>query len=644
MTFIQQPMFDPPTEWFLPKLCDQPSWAEAKRIAIDLETCDPELKKTGIGVRRSGFIAGISFAIDGGPAEYLPIGHASGPNLEAASVIQYLKDQAAVFKGELVGANLPYDLDYLAQVGVWFHTVSAFRDVQVAEPLIDELRMSYSLANVAKYNGIPGKDESALRSAAAAWGLNPKSEMWKLPAKHVAKYAIQDVELPLQLIRRQHRKIDEQGLWDVYNLESKVLPVLLKMRRRGVRVDLGKLEQVETFCDVEIAKAIEGVRHLTGYRIGAGDLNLPDVIEGALNSAGLTVGKTKGRKNKEGIFVGQKPKSDRATLEALDHDVARFIVRAKRFDKVKGTFVQSIIKHQVAGRIHPTFRQLKGESDFGDGDNGAAFGRLSCVDPNLQQQPARDPELGPLWRSIYIPEEGALWACCDFSSQEPRIAAHYAIKTGCDGAEALHAKYHENPNLDFHQMMADTIKGAPASKKERSEAKAIFLGLCYGMGGAKLCASLGLPTVTKYSKRLGKEIQVAGPQGQALLDHFDEMVPWVGQLSMKTQNAAKKNGYIITLAGRRCRFPRKPDGSFDWTFKALNRLIQGSAADQGKAALVALDDAGAPLQLQVHDEFDFSADSIMTAEQYAEVMAGAFPISVPTIVDVETGKNWGYIS
>lgn len=643
MTFIQQPMFDPKVLWTLPRLADQPSWAGAKRIAIDLETCDPELKKTGIGVRRSGFIAGVSFAIDGGPAEYLPMAHASGPNLDPQHVIQYLKDQAAVFKGELVGANLPYDLDYLAQAGVWFNSVSWFRDVQVAQPLIDELQMSYSLANVAKYNGIPGKDESVLRAAAAAWGLNPKAEMWKLPAKHVAQYAIQDVELPLQLIRRQHREIERQGLWDVYNLESKVLPVLLKMRRRGVRVDLGRLEQVETFCDVEIEKALNGIKHLTGHQLGADELNLADAIEGALNSAGLVVGKTKGRKNKEGIFVGQKPKTDKATLGELDHDVARFIVRAKRFDKVKGTFVQSIIRHQVAGRIHPTFRQLKGESDFGGSDNGAAFGRLSCVDPNLQQQPARDPELGPLWRSIYLPEEGALWACCDFSSQEPRIAAHYAIRTGCGGADALHAKYHADPNLDFHQMMADTIKGGEAGKKERSEAKAIFLGLCYGMGGAKLCHTLGLPTRWVDSKRLGRQIEVAGPEGQALFDKFDKMVPWVKQLSEKTQTAAKLRGRIVTLSGRHCRFPRKPDGSFDWTFKALNRLIQGSAADQGKAALVALDEAGVPLQLQVHDEFDFSVPDRATAEDAAQIMVEASPISVPTKVDVEIGPNWGYI-
>lgn len=671
MTFIQRPMFDPHVEWELPRLADLPSWEGARRVAIDLETCDPELKETGIGVRRAGYAVGVAFAIDGGPSAYLPIAHATGPNLDAQKVIQYLRDQAAVFRGEIVGANLPYDLDYLLQMGIEFRP-SFFRDVQIAEPLLDELQHSYSLAAIAKRHGIPGKSEAGLKMAAAAWGLDPKAEMWKLPAKHVARYAVQDVELPLELIRRQHRAIEQQNLWQIYDLESRVLPVLVKMRRRGVRVDAGRLDRVEQFCDEEIGKALDQVRALSGVVVAPEELSIAEALAKPLEAVGFTLPLTDGRLSKrkvtervhtgreivstpdglqevdvyedvetgavEVVRVGQKPKTDKATLEALDHPVAAAILRAKRFDKVRGTFVASVRRHMVDGRLHPTFRQLRGETDFGGDTNGAAFGRLSCVDPNLQQQPARDPELGKLWRSIYVPEEGALWACCDFSSQEPRLAAHYASRAQCDGAEGVVGAYRENPRLDFHQKTAD-LAGI-----NRKDAKAIALGRMYGMGGAKLCASLGLPTRTIFSKRFQRDIEVAGPEGQEILDKFDEMVPWVRQLSEKTETRARRMGVIRTLGGRHCRFPKKADGSgFDWTFKALNRLIQGSAADQGKQALVDLDAAGFPLQLQVHDEFDLSVGSVSEAKAAAEIMVNAIQLEVPTIVDVEVGPSWGEI-
>lgn len=632
--FIQKPLFEPEVDWTLPSMSSLPSWAGAKRIAVDLETYDPDIKTTGIGVRRQGRIVGVAFAIDGGPSFYLPIDHATGPNLDREKVLRYLRDQAAVFTGEIVGANLPYDLDYLAEAGVWFGEAT-FRDVQIAAPLLDELQFSYSLAAIAKRAGIGGKSEDGLRIAAAAYGLDPKAEMWKLPARHVAKYAIQDVELPLQLIRQQHAMIEEQDLWPIYNLESEVLPVLVKMRRRGVRVDLGKLQKVEDYARAQIRQSLHEVERLSGYTLTEENLTIAEAIEGALNAVGLEVGKTKGRKGKDGIYVAQKPKTDKATLEALDHDVARAILRAKKFEKTISTFVASIHRHEVNGRIHPTFRQLRGESMTG-GTDGAAFGRLSCVDPNLQQQPARDPEIGKMWRSIYIPEDGEIWACCDFSSQEPRISAHYAGAAGCKGAEKIVGAYNENPRLDFHQKMADIAEIG------RKDAKAIFLGLCYGMGGGKLCRSLGLPTKIIQTKRRGN-VEVAGDEGEALLKKFDDLVPWVRQLSKMAETRAHRMGYIVTLGGRRCRFPFNSSGGYDWTYKALNRLIQGSAADQGKRALVELDKAGFPITLMVHDEVDFSAVNKEHAEEAGRIMIEATPLQVPVVVDVECGPSWGEI-
>jgi DNA polymerase I-like protein with 3'-5' exonuclease and polymerase domains len=615
-------MFDPPSDWTATPVRDLPSWGDAKRVAIDCETRDPQLRTLGPGVRRDGRIVGISFAIEDGPAHYLPIRHASGGNLPEEHVLSYLRDQAAVFRGDVVGANLPYDLDFLAEEGIWFGACRSFRDVQVAEPLLDELQLSYSLDNIAARHGIPGKAEEGLVEAARAWGLDPKAELWKLPARHVAPYAIQDVRLPLALLRRQERRIDEESLWDVYNLESRVLPILVKMRRRGVRVDLDQLDRIEEWTEEQEAEALDVVYTKTGIRIELGDVWRPEPIARALEAIGVRVPKTK---------TG-KPSTKADVVNAIDHDAARAISRARRMNKVRTTFVQSIRDHAIGDRIHCTFNQLRAQKEAGQ-ILGAAYGRLSSIDPNMQQQPARDKELGPMWRSIYLPEEGASWGALDYSQQEPRMTVHYAVRTGCTRAEEAAYAYRTDPSTDNHQMMAD-LAGI-----ERKAAKTIFLGLCYGMGGGKLCRSLGLPT--RETTIRGRRVEVAGPEGEALLAKFDLQVPFVRELARKASLRAARRGYITTLSGRRCRFPRTPTGQYDWTHKALNRLIQGSSADQTKTAMVAMDAAGWELQLQIHDEMDLSVESREQAEEAAEIMRTCIELEVPSKVDVEIGPSWG---
>lgn len=621
MSFIQKPFLDPVVDWQPTPVTQLPSWADARRVAIDCETCDPTLKKFGPGVRRGGYVVGVSFAIEDGPAYYLPMAHASGDNLDAEHVIQYLRDQAVVFTGDLVGANLPYDLDYLAQAGVTFNNVRFFRDVQVAEPLINELQLSYSLANIAKKYRIPGKGEDKLREAASSWGINPKSEMWKLPARHVAEYAIQDVLLPLAVLRRQERIIEEQDLWEVYDLESRVLPVLLKMRRRGVRIDLDQLDKVEQYCQWEEQEALNAVGFHTGIELTSDDLWTAEAVAAPLRELGIKIPET----------PTGKPSTKKDFLETVDHPVAAAIVRARQMNKIRTTFVKSIREHMTNGRIHCSFHQLRAQRDDG-GLYGAAYGRLSSSNPNMQQQWSHT-----MWRSIYLPEEGMLWACADYSSQEPRMTVHYASKTGCTKADEAVRRYCEDIDMDPHQATADM---AGISRKE---AKILFLGICYGMGSAKLSHSLGLPTRWKFSRYRGKDIEIAGPEGEELLKKFHHMVPFVQELADKCTARARTKGYILTLSGRRCRFPMGDDGKYEWTHKALNRLIQGSSADQTKMALVAADTAGISLMLQVHDELDLSVRNREEAEACAAIMKTCVQLKVPSKVDVEIGDSWGTI-
>ncbi|CEF89657.1 putative DNA polymerase I [Pseudomonas phage vB_PaeS_PAO1_Ab18] len=641
---FQAPLIAPRADWTPPDLNALPSWANAKRVGLDTETRDPDLKKLGPGVRRGGnsYLVGISFAIEDGPGGYLPIAHAGGGNLPKELVLKYLRDQAEVFTGDIVGANLPYDLDWLAQHGIVFRKARFFRDVQVAEPLIDELQMSYSLENIAKRHGLGGKDETLLQQAARAYGIHPKKDLWRLPAHLVAPYAEEDARLPLALLRRQERIIEEQDIWGVYDLESRVLPVLVKMRRRGVRVHEGRLAEIERWALQQETEALAQVKHLTGVSIAVGDVWKNDQLAPALEYIGVKLGKT----------ADGRPSIDKELLASLDHDVARCLERARKTNKLRTTFAASVREHMVNGRIHATFNQLRMEKDNGD-LAGAAFGRLSCVQPNLQQQPARD-EFAKMWRSIYLPEEGMTWAALDYSQQEPRMTVHFAELCELPGAKEAGERYRTDPDADNHQMMADM------ANIQRKAAKEIFLGLCYGMGGAKLCRKLGLPTAWAVShpkvrglvdaesergKQLlamgGRKLEIAGPEGQQLLDAFDSKVPFVRLLARRTADVAKTRGYLMTLSGRRCRFPKTAEGKYDWTHKALNRLIQGSSADQTKTAMVELDKQGHFLQLQVHDEMDGSVHSPEEAEAMAEIMRTCVPLTVPSKVDVELGASWG---
>ena len=645
---MQMQMFEPEANWSPPRMDELPDWSEAKRIGIDIETCDPQLKQLGIGVRRDGFIAGVSFTIEDHRSFYLPIGHKLGDNLDPDKVMAYLRDNAKAFRGTYVGANLPYDLDYLWEQGV-YSPEATYKDVQIADPLIYELHNSYSLDNIAKRHELPGKQEEALKHAAKIYRADPKRELWKLPAKHVGEYAEADSWLPLQIMRRQERMIDERDLWDVWNLECQVLPILVKLRRRGVRIDEQKLSEIEQWSHDQEQESLSRIRHYTGVNINMGDVWKPEQLLPALEYIGVEVAKTS---------TGA-PNIDQPLLSTIDHPVAEAMLWARKTNKLRTTFAASVRRHMINGRIHCTFNQIAFENEKGE-QRGARFGRLSSVDPNLQQQPARD-EFAKMWRSIYLPEPGKIWACLDYSQQEPRWTTHFAAELNLDRAREAAKAYHDNPDLDNHQFMSD-LTGL-----ERKQAKDIYLGLCYGEGGAKLCRDLSLPTRWALSYRQNgrkkieyfetqddafryrQEIQdgfvfeAAGEEGQQILNQFDERAPFIRELSRRASERAAARGFIITAGGRQLHFPQRENGSYDWTHKALNRLIQGTSADQTKKALVALDRENYYVQLQVHDELDSSMESRSEAKQAAAIMQDVMKAHVPFKVDVECGPNWGEI-
>lgn len=663
---MQLPLWKPESSWRPPRVCDLPSWEGVKRVGFDCETKDPHLKQLGPGCRRAdSHMIGFSFAFEDGPSHYVPLRHEGGDNVEDPEQgLRYLRDQAKHFPGILVGAHLAYDLDWAATEDAHFAGVSWLRDVQLADPLIDELKRSYSLEAISQRHELPGKKTELLVEAARHYNVDPKGGMWQLPARFVGPYAGEDARLPLLILRRQERLIDDQHLQGVFDLESQVLPVLVKMRRRGVRFSSDRLHEIEKWSLDQEAEALAKIKHLTGVSVAVGDVWKSGALAPALEAIGVKL-----KRNKDG-----SPSIDKELLTALSHPVANAILWARKTNKLRTTFAQSIRTHAIDDRIHCSYNQLRATSEFGN-ERGAAFGRLSSENPNMQQQPARD-EFAKMWRSIYLPEEGSEWGSLDYSQQEPRMLFHYAELVGLHGAGKVAQEYRDNPKTDSHQMMAD-ITGV-----ERTPAKELFLGTCYGMGGAKLCGKLGLGTrlaahdgfppignghreyfaledrdkAEEYCKLHkislgwahinGRGLwEVAGEEGQAIMDKFHERLPFVKALAKKCRKNAESKGFIRTLSGRRCRFPMKrdpkPGDMYDWIHKALNRLIQGGSADQTKKAMVEADAAGYFIQLQVHDEITGSFANRDEANAMARIMENCYDLNIPFVVDVEMGPSWG---
>ena len=619
MRTIQQPLFTPETEWVMPE--ELKDLKGVKEISIDLETNDPDLKELGSGnVIGNGHIAGVSLAIEGW-AGYYPIQHEQGGNMDRTLVIDWLKNLFNQEYTTFIFHNAMYDVCWLKAAGI--NIKGKIVDTMIAASLIDENRLSYQLNVLSKhYIGI-GKDEKVLYEAAKEYGVDPKKDLWRLPAMFVGQYAERDAEATLKLWQRLHRELHDQELMDIFELETQLFPCLIEMRFKGVRVDLEKARKIKKNLMVREQKILNKIKDLTGMNV---EIMAARSIAKAFDKLKLPYDRT---------AKSNEPSFTKNFLQNHPHELARSIADAREINKAHTTFIDSITKHAHNGRIHADINQIR--SDQG----GTVTGRFSMSNPNLQQIPARHPELGPMIRSIFIPEENCKWGSFDYSQQEPRILVHYAKLQNLPGVDEIVEAY-KTGDADFHQVVAD-MAGI-----QRKQAKTINLGLMYGMGKNKLMAELGLM----------KE------SAEKLIKQYHARAPFVKQLMDNVSRKANDRGKIRTLLGRACHFDlwqpvqfgvfkplplEQARKNYDeplkraFTYKALNKLIQGSAADMTKKSMVALYKKGIIPHIQIHDEVDISVESDKKAEQIVQIMEEAVVLQVPNKVDYESGANWGDI-
>jgi DNA polymerase I-like protein with 3'-5' exonuclease and polymerase domains len=949
--WLQAPLWEPELTWKPTPVSALPAWTDAKRVCIDVECRDDNLHALGPGVRRGGYVCGIAFAIEDGPAHYLPIRHEAGGNLSADHVWAYLRDQAGMFMGEVVFNSAPYDLDYLWENKVEFTRAAFHRDVQVAEPLLDELQKKYGLDAICARRGLVGKDENKLREHAKAWGIDPKTGLWRMHAGAVGHYAIGDVRAPLPLLRAQEKEITEQNLQETYDLESRVTPTLVRMTRRGLRVDLAELDRVEAWATGRLNEYLDRIHYITSIRIGS-ITNATEVAK-ALRRHGVQV------PQKAHGGTGKMMSSiTKLWLQQQSDEVSKAVISGREFAKLLSTYVGGFRKHIVGDRLHPSFKQLVGAADDDedsdeDGDSsGARFGRIASKHTNVQAQMKRSKEIQKRWRKVLIADEGKQWISGDFcysadteiltprgwvrfdaldpalneevaqwqdgvisfvkpltyhrtpfagslvqvegravkfavtpnhdlvfidtrgatrkvkaevfkngvpgkwrfvsagmlhgglseshdllrlvaaiqadatnrgtawrfwlsredkvtrvpyllqrlgipfttgfseakgsqtffqfshdsridhyltredktfklntllaldeasrdaflkelpfwdgqrakgtycstnltncevvqilavvtghrsnthayqwkedrkligvthvspcwysgvqrldvedlvytgevfcvtvpsgavvtrrngtpiilgnSQQEPRWTIHYSELCRLPGSHAAGNTLRTDPLYDCYQMLVELVKSEKDTDlgKLRDDLKEVYLGRCYGMGGGKLAQKLRLPTIMRTDDRTGRTYEAAGEEAQAIIMRFDRGVPYVKALARLCTKSAQSKGYIIGIDNRRVRFELMPDGSLKDEHKALNKLIQYAAAWQTKKALIELDALGFPLQLTVHDEFDYSEDNDERARLMAEVMCEVHQLRVPSRVDVKKGPSYGQL-
>ena len=607
-------------------------------ISLDTETWDPELLDHGPGwARGKGHIVGVSLSVPGGFKTYYPLRHTIQPedNLDPETVMRYLRDQLGRANQPKIGANLMYDLGWLRQEGV--HVKGYCHDVQFAEAILNEAGR-VNLENLAgKYLGESKETSLLYRWCADYYGGKPNGEqranIYRSPPSLVGPYAEADADLPLRILPEQWRLLEAQGLTNVYDIECRLMPLLIAMRFEGVTVNLEAAEAARVALEqAEINTQIK-LDTLVGEHV---DVGSAASIARAFDHFGLRYGRT----------PTGAPSFRKEFLEAVDHDVAELIIDIRKFSKLRGTFIDSyIFGANVNGKIYCQFNPLRGD------DGGTRSGRFSSSTPNLQNIPVRTEE-GKRIRAIFRPDPGhKQWRKYDYSQIEYRCLAHYAVGAG---SEEIRAKYNEDPETDYHEYVRQLIHSNAGILLDRRPTKNINFGLIYGMGKAKLIRSLGV----------GKK------DGEHIFRLYHDTLPFALATMEATMNEANQNGFITTLLNRRSRFEMWESLEYDagpalpydaalmrygriqraYLHKALNRRLQGSAADIIKVAMVkawesgVFDYVGVP-RLQVHDELDHS-DPGDVDDGFAEltnIMESAIKLRIPVLVDCKVGTDWGNV-
>jgi DNA polymerase-1 len=608
-------------------------------IALDTETYDPKLTSLGPGFLKGwgSFMIGFSYAMAGGKYGYIPTRHSHG-NYEG-DWKEWLRDLCADKDRTLVFANAKYDIEVLWSENI--HISAKIVDIQTLDAIINENNENFSLAGIAARRGLPSKGTLTIENALIDRGFSIRNKpdwtkLKDLPLEIVRDYAELDASLTLAIYHQQLKEIEKDNLERVAELESALIPVFWQMRLQGVRVNLGAAENLNFELQEANMNLLNDIVVTTGKVEPFASASLAKWVR----NLGFDPPKTK--KDNDSI--------SNEWLEAQGHEYLTKMAEYRKAEKMRRDYVDALVlENSNDGRVHPQWFSTRGGGHQSGGDNfqGTRSGRPSCTNPNLTQIPARHPVFGPAIRGLFLPERQAQWGKFDYSAQEPRITLHYAYILGMPGARDIYNLYKGNPRIDFHQATADMIERVTNIRVTRQQAKTINLGLAYGMGKAKLARSLGLDKAA----------------AEAFLEAYHQSLRFMKNLLKYCDERAQRQGYVKTVLGRRRHFDEweKADYKAKWeapikdeaearalwgqikrakTYKSLNSVIQGSAAEQTKTAMNEIFIGGMVPLAQVYDELDYNIYSQEQADYVKRVMEGVNFFEVPHVVDVMLSESW----
>ena len=622
-------------------------------LAIDTETRDLGLQQ-GLGsgwFNCNGEVLGISIAYRQSNTTkkyYFPIAHASG-NLDKDKVVEFFKNLFATYTGTIVFHNAVYDIGWLGTLGIVPNKQMRIRDTGYAAALLDENRFSYRLDDLGKEELGVGKDYTLLERAMKRLGCRSMGQLMgrlqELPASHVAPYAAQDAEVTLHLYEKFVPELKRQSLLPLFDLECRQIPLLIAMRKQGVRIDLDRVRELISDFKYREAKVQQELDDMAGEPFP--NTRTAKQIEIIVR----VVGAEHFKKSAVGNYLTGKKH-----IRNLKHPFLEKITELNSIRKLRRDFLENFLKFEVDGRLHPEFHPLKTNAEGGSSLMSTKTGRLSSSHPNIQNIPA-DGELGHLIRTCFIPEDGCDWFCADYGQQEYRWAAHIAIENKCEGWETVKRMYEENPDLDFHNLGSMLLFGN-IDHDNRKKVKTLGFGILYGQG------------LQGFADALGCTKEEAG----TLLEQYKQKVPFVTAAMNMAKRQAEGRGYVTTYLKRRRRYDffetseredttivkgrsaaiaKVLDENDPWhnkqlrrykTYTAINSMCQGSSADQTKMAAVYLyEKYGIVPHIMVHDEFDLSIPKgdELTAKRVIHVMENVIKLHIPVKADGGSGPNWG---
>jgi DNA polymerase-1 len=584
----------------------------APGIAFDVET-------DGLHPMRANLV-GLSLAVKEGEGYYVPVGHAQGPQLPLARVLEALRPALTNPRIPKYGHNINFDYIALARQGLRV-TPLAF-DTMLGEWLTDPASHSLGLKKLALIRlGVEMTEITELI------GTGKKQiTMERVPIENVAPYAAADADLTLRLVPILQQEVEEKGQTRLMaELEMPLVTILAEMEMTGIALDTDHLAALSRELDKQLKQLEAKIYKAVGYEF---NINSTQKLSEALFGKLQLRPPDRSRKTAAGKFSTAADVLEEMR-GANAHPVIELILEQRELSKLKSTYVDALPAevNPATGRVHTSYNQA-----------GAVTGRIASSAPNLQNIPIRS-ELGRRVREAFIAAPGCALISADYSQIELRLAAHMS------GDKALIQAFLDDQ--DIHTATAASVLNVPmekVTKNQRRIAKTVNFGILYGQSSFGLTRTTGLTLA----------------EAEDFIKNYFKRFPGLKGYLDETKRQAAERGYVETLMGRRRYFPMLAPGASVGDARAamvraraereaINAPIQGTAADIIKLAMVrlpaALAQAGlsAKLLLQVHDELLLEApkkEVAETARVVCHVMENAYELVVPLGVEVRQGANW----